>query len=295
MLPSDLQSWTKKLVNQYNFQAGKKMGQHFLIDEGVLSYIIKTANLKPQQKVLEIGGGLGVLTLALLKSGAQVVTVELDSKLAVGLKKLASAGSNLKVLQGDILKFKPEVLKQELNLSDNESFVVVANLPYEISCAFLRQFLSGTLRPESMTLLLQKEVGERLVAPPGEKSLISILADLACTQKNIVRLVSPASFWPEPRVESCLIKLDLHSKINSSPISVAEEKIIWQLCRLGFAARRKMLFHNLLGGLHLDKSVLESIFVTAQVPRQARAQELGIEQWASLAREYQKMINSIEK
>jgi 16S rRNA (adenine1518-N6/adenine1519-N6)-dimethyltransferase len=294
-LPPNLRLWTQTLVKQYGLRAGQRLGQHFLIDSGVLQDIITTAQPTSSVPVLEVGGGLGVLTLALLDQGAQVTVVELDSQLVVGLRKLSAVGSNLTIVAGDILKFKDSEMQVAMSLAPEQVFDIVANLPYEISGAFLRRFLSGSWRPRQMVLLLQLEVGERLAAKPGQMSLLSLAAQLGCSAIKIVRLVPPTSFWPQPRVRSCLIKMTLRSKAELEKLlSPEEEKLLWRLARIGFAARRKLLLNNLSNGLHVSRGVISEIFAKISLKSTARAQELSLEQWIVLVRGLESRIENRE-
>lgn len=281
-LPSDLPQWTKKLVAHYGIRAGQRLGQHFLIDSSVLVSALAAAQLNSSSKVLEVGGGLGVLTMALLEQAGRVVTVELDARLAEGLRKL-SFDEKLKVLEGDILKISDREICAALGIGQNEPFSIVANLPYEISGVFLRRFLSGPLKPEQMVLLLQREVAERLSAKPGQTSLISLSAQLYA-HVEIVRLVHPRSFWPAPKVESALVRLQLKSTEELSAVlpSPAFEKRFWQVARVGFASRRKLLTNNLASVFSNKHGDLSELLTKAGLKPTARAQELSVEQWLSL-------------
>ncbi|MBI5465865.1 MAG: ribosomal RNA small subunit methyltransferase A [Candidatus Kerfeldbacteria bacterium] len=295
ILPVDLRAWTQTLVKQLGLRAGRRLGQHFLVNRGVLQDIIRVAHPTSAVPVLEVGGGLGVLTLALLEQGVRVSVVELDSHLAQALRKLAVVGSNLQVVEGDILKLSDYELQQSLGLAPGQTFDIVANLPYEISGVFLRRFLSGVFRPRQMVLLLQREVGERLVARPGQMSLLSLLARLSATDLQLVRLVPASAFWPAPRVQSCLIKIKLRGQVEQAALIDAKEaKQLWRLARLGFAARRKLLLNNLSGGLHVPRDVIAPILVKVGLKSTARAQELSLEQWIALVRELESRIENRE-
>jgi 16S rRNA (adenine1518-N6/adenine1519-N6)-dimethyltransferase len=292
-LPPDLRSWTKILVKKYGLRAGQRMGQHFLVDKNVVRDIIKAAELNNTSKVLEVGGGLGVLTLALLESAGRVVVVELDNALVQVLQKLAVTGEKLKVLPGDILKTSDEELIKNLDIKNNQEFIIAANLPYEISGAFLRRFLGGDLLPQAMVVLLQLEVGERLVAPPGQTSLLTLSAQLACSNLELVRVIPPSAFWPEPRVTSCLMKLTIRTKMEKEALILpAEEKLLWRLARVGFASRRKVLINNLNSVLKLERSELEKIMGSLGLNLKMRAQELSLDQWISLTRTLKDLIKN---
>lgn len=284
-LPSNLAAWTKQLVKQYNLRPGQHLGQHFLIEASVLSSIIKVTEFLPGEPVLEVGSGLGVLTLALLEKEARVVAVELDGTLAAALRKIAVTSPNLAVVRGDILKLSDHDLQQALGLAPGADYSVVANLPYEISGAFLRRFLSGNLRPSTMVLLLQAEVAERLVAKPGQVSLLTLQA-WSAAKVEIIKIVKPSAFYPPPRVNSAIVKFKLYTDSERARLFEGlSEDWFWRLAKAGFSARRKYLLNNLERQLSFSKVNLLAVFNKVGLSSRARAQELTLEQWLGLARE----------
>ena len=283
-LPADLRTWTKLSLAKYHLAAGQRLGQHFLVDKKVLQDILTAADVKNNANVLEVGGGLGVLTLELLTRAQRVVVVELDKKLVVALQKVGMGSEKLKIIADDVLKVSSNQLKSELMVDKSSDWQIVANLPYEISGAFLERFLWGDFTPQSLTLLLQREVAERLAAKPGKMSLLSLSCQLK-SQIKIIRHIPPQAFWPPPRVQSSLVRLDLFSpKDYSDIIDYQSPDLIWRLARIGFSARRKVLINNLLAVLPLAKEQLIEIFTQANIGIKARAQELSIRQWVLLAR-----------
>ncbi len=283
-LPSNLAAWTKQLVKQYNLRPGRRLGQHFLVEASILSSIIKVAELLPGEPILEVGSGLGVLTLALLEKEARVVAVELDGTLATALQKMAVASPNLTVIRGDILKLSDHDLQQALGLAAGVSYSVVANLPYEISGAFLRRFLSGSWRPKIMVLLLQAEVAGRLVAKPGQVSLLTLQA-WSAAEVEIIKIIKPAAFYPPPRVNSAIVKFKLYTGGERARLFEGlSEDWFWRLAKAGFSARRKYLLNNLERQLGFNKADLLAVFNKVGLPPKIRAQELNFEQWLKLAR-----------
>ncbi|MDP3985914.1 MAG: 16S rRNA (adenine(1518)-N(6)/adenine(1519)-N(6))-dimethyltransferase RsmA [Candidatus Veblenbacteria bacterium] len=285
-LPPDLRAWTKRALLRYGVAPGKRLGQHFLVDNKVLADIVATAQLTPEAHVLEVGGGLGVLTLELTAHARRVVVVELDRRLAAGLKKIAVGSDVLVVVEGDIIKVPAAELAHALGLFEVGSFSVAANLPYEISGAFLQRFLWGDLVPTSLTLLLQREVAERIAAKPGQLSLLGLACQLKA-EVRIVRHVPASAFWPPPRVESSLVRLDvkppseLFQELGSQSFD-----LLWRLARIGFAAKRKLLLNNLSSVPPLSKAELADVFTHMHIPLTARAQELSPAQWVELTRTY---------
>ena len=278
-LPSNLRSWTQELCRQYGIRAGQRMGQHFLVDRRVLAEMVAAADLDTSLPVLEVGGGFGVLTLALLEAGCRVVVVELDRRLAEGLRKLGAAGGRLTVLEGDVLKFRPPELAAALG---QPRFHAVANLPYEITGKFLEQFTWGAVTPERLTLLLQREVAERLCARPGSMSLLALSCQLK-TSPRVVRFVPPAAFLPPPKVTSAIVRLDRKSEgAYAARLGEVRERDLWRVARIGFAARRKVLAGNLAAALPIPKAEVAELLVSLGYPAKVRAQELAPDHWIQL-------------
>lgn len=284
ILPRDLRTWTKISLAQYGLSANGHRGQHFLVDKKVLHDILLAAAIKDNSRILEVGGGLGVLTLALLPLAEKVVVVELDKKLVQALQKISVGSDKLKIIAGDVLKISNQELINQLNIDKKYNWQIVANLPYEISGAFLERFLWGELVPESLTLLLQREVAERLAAKPGSMSLLSLSCQLKASVK-IIRHIPPVSFWPQPQVQSSLVRIDLFTQQEFTKLlSGQHPDLIWRLARIGFSARRKVLINNFSSTLRLSKKQLAEIFNEANIGLKARAQELSVPQWVILAK-----------
>ena len=255
----------------------RERGQHFLIDQSVLRTIIQSAHLSPHDRVLEVGAGFGQLTLALLDAGAQVWAVESDAKFMSALQKIQTqhaphtSASHLTLIHKDIRK---------LNISElvNEShYTVVSNLPYNITSWFLRMMLEQKNKPISMTLLLQKDVAERIVAQPGHMSLLALSVQYYARPK-IIRIVSKASFWPKPEVDSAIIHF-----ANIHELNFAYEKKLFQIARIAFAGKRKQLCNSLSAGLQKNKNEITAILKSVHIKPTQRPQELSLQQWKLLA------------
>lgn len=279
----NLAAWTKLVAQKYDLRLGQKLGQNFLINKKILDSVVKEADLKSGEVVLEVGAGIGTLTMALLETRVNLVTVEYDRKLIPILNKIFDSENKLKILQADILKVTDEVLLKNLG---GKNFKIVANLPYEITGAFLKRFLSGKLKPSLMVLMLQKEVGERLISKPGQMSLLSLQAKLY-TNTKIIRQVSKHCFYPAPRVESVVVKMDVKSDSELRQLLTSDEEIIlWHLARAGFAHKRKYLLSNLITGTGRSRDYIEKLFSDSNLPKNIRAQELTIENWLILAKKF---------
>ncbi len=243
--------------------AKKSLGQNFLSDPAILKKIVTVSEVKAGDIVLEIGPGLGTLTEVILATGANVIAVEKDNRLIAPLEeKFAKEISNkkLKIIEGDIL---------DLNFSE-KNFKIVANIPYYISGEILRKFLSGENQPQSMTLLLQKEVVDRIVAHDKKESLLSLSVKVYGEPKKEF-IVKAGSFNPAPKVDSAVISIKNINRNNFK--SKEHEKKFFEIIHQGFAHKRKQLKNNLLT---IDPSHTD-------LDLKKRAEELSLNDWLCLA------------
>jgi len=282
----DILAETKYLCRKYNLSPSRSKGQNFLIDESVLEEIILTAELKSEDLILEIGSGLGILTGELIKKVKKVIAIESDERLFEILKKIQQASTKLILKHQDILKADKNKLMTELGakLVDKEiyNYKIVANIPYNISSLLLRSFLNEAPKPKKLVLLLQKELAERLTAPPGKMSLLSIAGQFYADVK-IVKEVPAESFWPQPEVDSAIVRLKTFDpgKKYDLPAGFSEKKF-WRLVKVGFSARRKMLKNNLQNGFEASDQWATDCLEAAGLKKEARAQQLSIPDWLKL-------------
>lgn len=272
MLPNEL----KALCQANNIRPSKAYGQNFLIDGNIIKKIIAVSDIKKKELILEVGPGLGVLTEELLAKAGQVWAVEADKKivqiLQQRLKKEIHSGK-LKLIEGDILKTN----LPELGLKDF-SFRIICNLPYSITSKFFRQFLEFGPKPQEMIVMIQKEVAKRMVALPGEMSLLALSAQLF-SEPEILFEVAPTCFWPEPEVVSAVIRLKLKKKLPDADI-----KLLFRLARFGFASKRKQLHNNLANGLKKTSEEIKGALKQLGLSENIRAQDLSLENWIALAK-----------
>lgn len=270
----DLFKKTKRLCGFYNIRPVRSKGQNFLISERIYNKIITEAELSISEEVLEVGPGLGFMTVKLASKVKRVLAVELDDRLAQILQfELKERGvDNVQILNQNVLDLKlpPNPL--------SPNYKVVANLPYNITSVFLRKFLSHSGRPDLMVLLLQKEVAERIVAEPPDMSLLALSVQYY-TYPKFVKKVPAKSFWPRPKVDSAIIKLKNRNKFLCSPNG---EKRLFQLARIGFSSKRKMLKNNLAGGLGISVTQIEKELEHIGFNPRIRAQELSLEDWIKI-------------
>lgn len=269
----------KKICQQYDVRPTKEKGQNFLLNQEVIDLIISSSQVTDADQILEIGPGLGILTENLVKEAKSVVAVELDDKLFRFLKAKFIDKKNLKLIQADILK-------SEINDLVSGEYKIIANLPYNITSFFLKKFLTAPNKPIDLTLLLQKEVAERICAKPGEMSLLAVSVQLYGLPK-IIKVVSRKDFWPSPKVDSAIIKISNvknQAAVDNFFSSEISEKFFWQIVRIGFSARRKQLHNNLASGLKMSSTDLKKILNQANFDDRIRAQNLAVDDWLRLAK-----------
>jgi 16S rRNA (adenine1518-N6/adenine1519-N6)-dimethyltransferase len=270
----------RQLLRQFGVKPKKRLGQHFLIEEAVLERILSAAEISPGDIVVEVGPGLGVLTEGLAKQGARVIAVELDSKLVALLKKRLTAFPDVKIVHADILKATPrQLLQNDLTASALfRGYKVVANLPYYITSPVLRHFFEAPLRPSKMIVMVQKEVGEAIVAAPGKMSLLSVRTQFY-SKPAIISTVAAASFYPPPKVDSVILSLDVYSQ---PPIEVPDVAGFFDIVMHGFSSPRKQLRNALAHSLEMPPSQVSVFLEKAGIDGKRRAETLTLEEWREL-------------
>jgi len=270
----------QQLLRQFGFKPKKRLGQHFLVDEAVLERILSAAELSPGDIVVEVGPGLGILTEGLARQRAKVIAVELDSKLVALLKKRLAAFPDVKSVRADILEVAPRQLLQD-NLPASElsrGYKVIANLPYYITSPVLSHFLEAQPRPSKMVVMVQKEVGEAIAATPGKMRLLSVKTQFY-SQPAIISYVPAASFYPPPKVDSVILRLDVYSQ---PPIEVSDVAGFFDIVMHGFGAPRKQLRNSLAHSLGMPPSQVASLLEKAGIEAKRRAETLSLEEWREL-------------
>lgn len=247
----------------------KHLGQHWLTDLPTLEYICDFAEVKQGDIVLEVGPGAGTLTEILARKSKNVVAVEYDQDLALPLAA-RYAGSNVRVVPDDILQFDLSTL--------TEDYKVVANIPYYLTSNLIRVLLESTNPPSSMTLLVQKEVAERIASKPGKMSILSISAQFYA-DVELGELVLANMFTPPPKVDSQVIKLVYRKKPLFDDV---DTKQFFRLVKAGFSEKRKKLRSSLSGGLQIGKPETEKLLEMAGISPDLRAQELTLDDWYSI-------------
>jgi 16S rRNA (adenine1518-N6/adenine1519-N6)-dimethyltransferase len=273
-------------MRQYGLKARKGLAQHFLIDKSVLKLIGATAGLAPDDVVVEIGPGLGVLTRELARQAGWVIAVEIDRKLAAILRQALAPIDNVSIVNDDILNIDPAILLQNLAeksfaLNDRPfKYKVVANLPYYITSPVLRHFLEATVKPEAMVVMVQEEVAEAIVAQPGQMSVLSVSIQFY-GEPVIAGLVPARCFYPEPEVDSAILRINVYAH---PPVAVDDTRGFFQLVRAGFSAARKQLINSLALGLSRPKAEVLPLLEASGIAPQRRAETLTLDEWARLWR-----------
>ena len=266
---------TKQLVNKYGFKYSKSLGQNFLIDDTVLSDIVAGADVSENDVIIEIGPGVGTLTKVLLSKAKKVYAVELDAKLIPILQQELGSCDNFSLIHKDALKLDYNEL-----IGEEQSVKIVANLPYYITTPIISNLLTGGYNFKSLTVMIQKEVAERIAAKPSckEYGALSLLVQYYCNVE-IVRNVAPNCFIPQPKVDSIVIRMD---RLNSPKVSVKDKDFFFKVIRESFNMRRKTLWNG-LKSLKLTSEDLEKAFIAANIDSKRRGETLTIEEFGKLS------------
>jgi len=266
MTPGEVQG----ILRTIGLKPQQAAGQNFLLDEQVAEAMVDAAGIVEGQKVLEIGPGLGILTQALHNRGANVTAVELDSRLYPYVKKKFAAQDTVRIIHDDIFK---------VNLNDifkDGEYALVANLPYSATSLIFRNFLTLIPRPTSLTVMIQREVAQRICAQPGDMSMLALTVQYYC-QPTLLFDVPPSKFFPTPKVTSSI----LHCS-DLRPVENTVDKALFRLMRAGFSSRRKKLSNSLSSSLGVPTAQVEEKMAKISLSSDIRAQELTIENWQDL-------------
>lgn len=265
---------TIELLKKNSFKFTKSLGQNFLIDDTVLNDIVNSADISPEDEIIEIGPGFGALTRLLLDKGKRVTAIELDKKLIPILKEEFKDYDNFKVINEDVLKCDLD------EIIGNKEVKVLANLPYYVTTPIIIKLIKGKNSIKSITIMIQKEVADRIAACPGTKDYgaLTLLVNYYC-QVNKVRDVSPASFMPQPKVSSTVINL-IPRKEKS--VKVNDEVLFFKIIREAFNMRRKTLSNSLMP-LGLPKEKLVKLLQESDIDPKRRGETLSIDEFALLS------------
>lgn len=262
----------QSLLREYQLRPNSKLGQNFLVDDSALRKIVVAAGITDHARVLEIGAGLGSLTRYLAELSESVCAVELDERFLPILKMILSKYKNVNIIHGDILELDP------IELMGNRPYQVVANIPYYITSAVIRHLLDADIQPYQLVLTVQREVAERIIAKPGQMSLLAISVQVY-GQPEIIDRIPAGAFYPVPNVDSSVVRIQIaeQSKVPRNQLSM-----FFQLAKAGFSQKRKMLRNSLAAGLGWKSTYASELLMQADIDPKRRAETLSIEEWSNL-------------
>jgi 16S rRNA (adenine1518-N6/adenine1519-N6)-dimethyltransferase len=273
----------RRLLAAERLRPRRSLSQNFLTDPAALDAIVEAAELRPGDRVVEVGPGLGVLTRRLLAAGASVLAVELDPRLAAWLRTELGAVPGFELVEGDALTFDPAAA-----FPGNE-FKLVANIPYHITSPLLHAFLEGERPPSLAVLLVQAEVAERVAAPPGQMSYLSVFAQ-NIADADVVAHVPALAFEPAPKVDSAVLRL--RRRANPAVPPGPSRQPLYRLVQAGFRQRRKQLHNALARELPVEREQLGRAFAACGIDPERRAQTLSVDEWRCLLEELAPMLGA---
>jgi 16S rRNA (adenine1518-N6/adenine1519-N6)-dimethyltransferase len=256
----------KEILEKFDAGPSKRLGQNFLTDKNILQKIIASADIKKTDIILEVGPGTGILTAELAQKAKRVIAIEKDKKMIEILGQSLKDFKNVEIINQDILKFNID-----------KKYKVVANIPYYLTSALIRKFLEDKNQPSQMILMIQKEVAQRIVATPPNMSILSASVQFYAEPK-ILFYVSKNSFWPAPKVDSAVIKIEPKNKPDQ-----VSPTLFFNILKAGFSSPRKQLAGNLSKGLKIKKEEAEKLLLQNDIDPKQRAETLSMEDWEKLA------------
>jgi len=262
----------RNLLYVHNMRPNKSFGQNFLVDRSVLAKIVEAAEITANDEILELGAGTGVLTRELAKQARRVVAVELERDMLALLAKITSNYANVELLARNLLFVDPA------DIFDAAPYKLVANLPYYITAPTFRHFLESANPPRLLVVMVQQEVAQRIVAEPGDLSLLAVSIQFY-GRPQIVARVPASAFYPAPKVDSAILRVELHAE---APLTAVERDSFFRVVQAGFSERRKQLHNALTHGLHRKNEDIRAWLQAADIDTSRRAETLSIEEWLQL-------------
>lgn len=271
-------SYVKEIIDKYNFRFSKSLGQNFLIDGNIVRKICEEGEVSKEDDILEIGPGIGTLTEELSYKANKVVAVELDKSLFPILDETLAGCNNVEIVPGDILKIDlPKLFSEKF---ESENIKIVANLPYYITTPIIGRLLEEELDIDSILVMVQSEVAERMKASPGTKDYGSLSVFVQYyTDPEIVLSVPKTAFMPRPNVDSAVIKL----KIRKEKIELEDRETFFKVVKAAFSQRRKTILNSLSSGLKTDKATIRAILEKVDIDPKLRAENLTIEDFSKIS------------
>jgi len=264
----------QKILRKHNIKPTRSMGQNFLVDTAVVQSIADVSNIEENDLVIEIGPGMGILTRELLSRGATVVGVELDRELANFLKQDLADVRTFSLVERDARHVDIG------QITGGKPYQVAANLPYSVATVIIRHFMESPFAPTRMTVMVQKEVAERMTATPGSMSLLGLATDLYA-DAHIAFVVPPEVFLPPPKVESAVVVLDVRQSLRGTQ---AMRDRMFELATMAFQRKRKTISNGLSMGLDRPKAELDQVLEQTGIDPRRRPQELSVDEWLEIAK-----------
>ncbi len=262
----------RHLLYAQGMRPNKSFGQNLLVDRSVLMKIVDAAELDPTEQVLEVGAGTGVLTRELAQRARRVVAVELERDMLALLAKTTGKYPNVELVARNLLYLDPG------EIFGAEAYKLVANLPYYITAPTFRHFLESANQPRLLVVMVQQEVAQRIVARPGDLSLLAVSIQFY-GQPKIVAQVPARAFYPAPKVDSAILRIEVNAQ---APLTAAERDSFFKVVQAGFSERRKQLHNALTSGLHRKNEDVRAWLASANIDISRRAETLSIEEWLRL-------------
>jgi 16S rRNA (adenine1518-N6/adenine1519-N6)-dimethyltransferase len=269
----------RNFLYAHHIRPNKAFGQNFLVDRDVLLHIVESAEIDADDQVLELGAGTGVLTRELAKRAMRVVAVELEREMLSLLTKTTLNYTNVEIMERNLLYVDPKEIFR------SEPYKLVANLPYYIASPTFRHFLESANPPRLLVVMVQYEVAQRIVAAPGDLSLLGVSIQFYGEPK-IVAHVPARAFYPAPKVDSAILRIDLKDEV---PLMPKERDSFFRMVQAGFSERRKQLHNSLAHGLHRKNADVQLWLLAANIDPSRRAETLSIEDWLRLWHEMEKL------
>ncbi len=264
----------RNLLYANNIRPNKSFGQNFLVDRSVLLNIVNAADINPDDELLEVGAGTGVLTRELAQRAKRVVAVELEQNMLALLTKTTHGYPNVELVARNLLFLDP------VEVFGEAPYKLVANLPYYITAPTFRHFLESANPPRLLVVMVQQEVAQRIVAEPGDLSLLAVSIQFY-GRPQIVARVPANAFYPSPKVDSAILRVDVHPQ---APLMPGERESFFRVVQAGFSERRKQLHNSLTHGLHHKNEDIRTWLTIASIDASRRAETLSIEEWLRLWR-----------
>lgn len=272
-----------KIREKHGFRHSKSLGQNFLSDIHIIEDIVDGSDIEPEDLVIEIGPGMGVLTAAAAERAGKVIAVEIDKKLIPILKETLAEYDNVEVINADIMKTDLTEIVEANRPADGGKVRVIGNLPYYITTPIIMKLLEESVPADSITIMMQKEVADRIKAGPGGKDYgaLTVAVDFYCTITHVADAPKEV-FVPRPKVDSAVIRLDLRKEC---PVDLIDHKIFFETVKGGFGQRRKTLLNSLTGVRGLPKPEIADALDAAGIDPKRRAETLSLDEFAAVANE----------